>query len=73
MANNITSILSLQRHRDLLKMEYEYDKKSFDVQSSHVSIPTTPAWYALLIGVRGSSSYVYLVITIDLVDLIYTI
>lgn len=39
MANNITSILSLQRHRDLLKMEYEYDKKSFDVQSSHVSIP----------------------------------
>lgn len=39
MANKITSLSSLQRHRDLLKMEFEYDKKSFDVQSSHVSIP----------------------------------
>ncbi len=39
MANKITSLSSLQRHRDLLKMEYEYDRKSFEVQSSHVSIP----------------------------------
>lgn len=39
MANIVSPILSLQRHRDLLRMEYEFDKKSFDLQASNISIP----------------------------------
>lgn len=38
MTNIISSTLLLQKHRDLLRMEYEYDKKSFDVQSSTISL-----------------------------------
>ncbi len=36
--NTDLSILSLQKHRDLLQMEYEYDKKSFEHQSGFMSV-----------------------------------
>ena len=36
--NTDLSILSLQKHRDLLQMEYEYDKKCFEHQSGFMSV-----------------------------------
>lgn len=38
MPKDYSSIISLQRHRDLLKMEYDFDKRSFSQQSSLISI-----------------------------------
>lgn len=38
MPKDYSSVISLQRHRDLLKMEYDFDKLSFSQQSSLVSI-----------------------------------
>lgn len=36
--NTNLSMISLQKHRDLLQMEYEFDKKSFEHQSNFISI-----------------------------------
>lgn len=38
MPKDYSSIISLQRQRDLLKMEYDFDKQSFSQQSSLISI-----------------------------------
>lgn len=35
---NINSILALQKQRELLQMEYEFDKKSFEHQSGFISL-----------------------------------
>lgn len=38
MPKDYSSIISLHKHRDLLKMEYDFDKRSFSQQSSLISI-----------------------------------
>ena len=54
--NTDLSIISLQKHRELLQMEYEYDKKCFEHQSGFMSVDKKVAAGIRLVKVNTKNS-----------------